>query len=60
MGWMSDYIAGKDAEYDRMTDDGGSWSSQYYAAKDAEEEVDDRSLMQVYLDSKDAEEEDVD
>lgn len=30
--------------------------SDYYAAKDAEEEVDDRSLMRVYLDSKDEEE----
>lgn len=36
MGYMSDYYASKDEEYDRAHGD-------------------DRSLMQVYLDSKDAE-----
>lgn len=54
MSWMSDYIAGKDAEYEKETGDESVMQS-YLKAKDKEEEVDDRSLMQVYLDSKDAE-----
>lgn len=51
---MSDYYAAKDEEYDAMTED-FSVSKSYYEAKDREEDVDDRSLMQVYLDSKDDE-----
>lgn len=52
--WMDSYLESKDREYDNSTRD-YSVMGEYLKAKDREEEEDDRSVMQIYLDSKDAE-----
>lgn len=56
MSWMSDYIAGQDADYDRANPPDYNYMTEKVRAQDKEASAsDDKSHMDLYLESKDNE-----